>query len=115
MAVFSFSKDESDIFTLRKAPFRMILSRAAEQLTDPFDIEEIRASEAMDGLAFDLIDDEQRTRLVTAVIAGVQTLQQELATGRRLEEPVLPGIDEKLNELLHFLSAHHTGQRGSIG
>lgn len=115
MAVFSFSKDESDIFTLRKAPFRMILSRAAGQLADPLDVEEIRTSEAMDGLAFDLVDDERRARLVTAVIEGVQTLQQEIATGHRLEEPVLPGIEDKLNELLHFLSAHHTGERGSVG
>jgi hypothetical protein len=106
MAAFSFSKNETDIFTIRKAPFRMILSRAAGQLTDPSDVEEIRASEAMDGLAFDLVDEEQRARLTKAVIQGAKSLQHEIAIGGRLEEPVLPGIEEKLDELLHFLGSY---------
>jgi hypothetical protein len=106
MAAFTFSEHEQDAFTLRKAPFRLILARAAARLSDPSDLEELEMAEAMDGLAFDLMDDPQRGRMTRAVSEGVRRLKDEIAAGAPLEETVLPGIDEKLDELQSFLHAH---------
>lgn len=106
MAAFTFSADETDAFTLRKAPFRMILSRAATRLPAPPDAEELEVARAMDGLAFDLMDDDQRVRVGHAVLQGVQALKDEIAAGKTLEEPVLPGISEVLDELTAFLNFH---------
>lgn len=106
MAAFTFSEHAVDAFTLRKAPFRMILSRAAGRLSDPSDIEEIEVAKAMDGLAFDLMEDDQRERVEQAVLEGVRGLRAEIDAGKPLEEPVLPGIGEKLEELQSFLLAH---------
>jgi hypothetical protein len=107
VAAFSFSKDESDAFTLRKSPFRMILSRAESLLTEDSDIEEIRISEAMDGLAFDLIDnDAQRARLAKVIFEATRLLKADIISGKQLEEPTLPGIEDKLDRLLDFLSVH---------
>jgi hypothetical protein len=104
VAAFTFSAH--DAFTVRKAPFRMILSRAATRLPSPSDTEELDVAQAMDGLAFDLMDDDQRVRVGQAVLQGVQTLKEEIAAGTSLEEPVLPGIDEVLDELTAFLKLH---------
>jgi hypothetical protein len=82
------------------------LSRAASQLSDPSDLEEIDVAGAMEGLAFDLMDEQQRARMTQAVLQGVQSLKNDLAAGKPLEEPVLPGIEEKLDELQSFLRAH---------
>jgi hypothetical protein len=62
MAALGFSNDAADIVTFRKAIFRMILSRAKARLTDPVDIEELDVSEAMEGISFELLSEDQRAR-----------------------------------------------------
>jgi hypothetical protein len=104
MAVLSFAKTDADTVTLRKAIFRMILSRAKAHLTDPADIEELELSEAMEGISFHRLDDDQRARLIEAVYLGTQDLTQEVAAGKPTEEPVREGIEEKLDEILALIS-----------
>jgi len=104
VAVLGFSDSAEDVVTFRKAIFRMILSRARSHLTDPADIEELDVSQAMDGLSFELLPDDQRARLVDAVYQGTQDLRQEVAAGKPTEEPVREGIEEKLDEILALIS-----------
>lgn len=107
MAVFSFSCDEADIFKVRKAIFRMVLSRAAAHLTGPSDVEAIRLAELGEGVIFDQIEDpHQRTRLVRALLEGTEELRQQVAAGKPTEEPVLLGAEELLGELVNFLGSH---------
>jgi hypothetical protein len=112
VAAFTFSENERDALTVRKALFRLILSRAANRLSEPSDLEELEVAQAMDGLAFDLMDERQRVRMTQAVLQGVHSLKDEIAAGKPLEEPVLPGIDEKLDELQGFLHAHLSAGSG---
>jgi hypothetical protein len=104
MAVLSFAKTDADTVSLRKAIFRMILSRAKARLVDPADIEELEVSQAMEGISFHRLDDDQRARLVEAVYQGTQELKQQILEGKPTEEPVRPGIEEKLDEILALLS-----------
>ncbi len=104
MAVLSFAKNEADIVWLRNAILRMILSRAKEHLTDPADIEELELSKLVGSLSFELLDDEQRARLVEAVFEATQSLTEEIASGKPVEEPVREGIEEKLDEILALLA-----------
>jgi hypothetical protein len=113
VAALTFSENELDALTVRKALFRLILSRAVRRLSDPSDLEELEVAQAMDGLAFDLMGERQRGRMAQAVLQAVQSLKDEIAAGKALEEPVLPGIDEKLDELHSFLSAQRRRDRGS--
>lgn len=104
MAVLGFSDSAADVVSLRKAIFRMILSRARTAVTDPADIEELELSEAMEGISFELLDEDQRARLAEAVYQGTQSLKQDIADGKPTAEPVQPGIDEKLDEILALLA-----------
>jgi signal recognition particle GTPase len=104
MAVLGFSDDAGDIVSLRKAIFRMILSRAKSHLADPSDIHELNVSQAMEGISFELLAADQSARLVEAVYQGTQDLKKEIAEGETTEEPVRPGIEEKLDEILALLS-----------
>jgi hypothetical protein len=104
VAVLGFSDSADDVVTFRKAIFRMILSRAKSHLTDPADINELDLSQAMDGLSFELLPDDQRARLIEAVYQGTQALRQEVAAGKPTEEPVREGIEEKLDEILALIS-----------
>ena len=106
MAVLSFAKTDADTVSLRKAIFRMILSRAKEHLTDPADIEELDLSEVMEGVQFHRLDDDQRARLVDAVYEGTQDLKQQVLAGEPTEEEVRPDIEEKLDEILALLSRY---------
>ena len=106
MAVLSFAKTEADTVSLRKAIFRMILSRAKAHLTDPADIEELDLSEVMEGVQFHRLDDDQRARLVEAVYEGTQDLKQQVLAGEPTEEEVRPDIEEKLDEILALLSRY---------
>jgi hypothetical protein len=103
MAVLGFSENGADIVTIRKAIFRMILSRARTHLTDPADLQELELSEAMEGISFNLLDGDQRARLVEAVFEGAKSLRDDIAAGRPTEEPTRAGIDEKLDEVLALL------------
>jgi hypothetical protein len=82
----------------------MILSRAKSHLTDPADINELDVSQAMEGISFELLPDDQRARVVEAVYQGTEDLRQEVAAGKPTEEPVREGIEEKLDEILALLS-----------
>jgi hypothetical protein len=104
VAVLGFSDSAEDVVTFRKAIFRMILSRAKSHMTDPADINELDLSQAMDGLSFELLPDDQRARLIEAVYQGTQDLRQEVAAGKPTEEPVREGIEEKLDEILALIS-----------
>jgi hypothetical protein len=104
MAVLSFAKADADTVFLRKAIFRMILSRAKAHLTDPADIEELDVSQAMEGISFELLADGQRARLTEAVYQGTEDLRQDVAAGKPTEEAVRLGIEEKLDEVLALLS-----------
>jgi hypothetical protein len=104
VAVLSFAKTDADTVALRKAIFRMILSRAKERLSDPADIEELDLSEVMEGIQFHRLDDDQRARLVEAVYEGTQDLKRQVLAGEPTEEEVKPGIEEKLDEILALLS-----------
>jgi hypothetical protein len=104
MAVLGFSENGADIVTIRKAIFRMILSRARTYLTDPADIQELELSEAMEGISFNLLGDDQRARLVEAVSEGVKSLKDDISAGRPTEEPTRAGVEEKLGEVLALLS-----------
>jgi hypothetical protein len=106
MAAFTFAQDEPGSFTLRKALFRMILTRAERQLDVEADLEEIRMSEAMEGISFRLLDEDQRMRIAAAVLEGTRQLRTEIAEDRPLEEPVRPGAEEKLDALIAFLRRH---------
>jgi hypothetical protein len=106
VAVLSFAKTEADTVSLRKAIFRMILSRAKAHLTDPADIEELDLSEVMEGVQFHRLDDGQRARLVEAVYEGTQDLKKQVLVGEPTEEEVRPDIEEKLDEILALLSRY---------
>jgi hypothetical protein len=103
MAVLGFSENGADIVTVRKAIFRMILSRARGHLTDPADIQELELSEAMEGISFNLLGDDQRARIAEAVFEGAKSLREDIAAGRSAEEPTRAGIEEKLDEALTLL------------
>jgi hypothetical protein len=104
MAALAFSEDAADIVTFRKAIFRVILSRAKAWLTDPADIEELELSEAMEGISFHLLDEDQRARLAEAVFEGTKSLKEEVDAGKPVEEQVRGGADEKLDEVLALLA-----------
>ena len=106
MAVLSFAKTDADTVSLRKAIFRMILSRAKRRLTDPADIEELDLSEVMEGISFGSLDSDQRARLVEAVYEGAQELKQQVVAGEATEEEVRGGAEDKLDEILALLSRH---------
>jgi hypothetical protein len=103
MAALGFSENGADIVTFRKAIFRMILSRAKAHLTNPADIQELELSEAMEGISFNLLDDDQRARLTEAVFEGAKSLRDDIAAGKPIEEPAREGIEEKLDEVLALL------------
>jgi hypothetical protein len=104
MAALAFSEDAADIVTVRKAIFRMILSRAKARLTDPADTEELELSEAMEGISFQLLDEGQRARLADAVFEATKSLKKDVDAGKPLEEQVRRGADEKLDEVLALLA-----------
>ena len=45
-----------------------------------------------------------RRRWKEAVYQGTRDLKEEVAEGKAIEEPVRPGIDDKLGEILALLS-----------
>jgi hypothetical protein len=104
MAVLSFARTEPDTVSLRKAVFRMIVSRARLYLPDPADSEQLNVFQAMDGISFDLLPAAQRERLVEAVYQGTWDLRQDIIAGRPVQEPVRPGIEDKLGEILALLA-----------
>ncbi len=104
MAALGFSDNAADIVVFRKAIFRMILSRAKARLTDPTDIDQLDISRASEGISFELLDDEQRARLVEAVFEATQSLKEEIESGKPVEELVREGIEEKLDEILALLA-----------
>lgn len=106
MATIAFTDDESDIFVVRKAIFRMMLSRAGSKLTDPADIEEVRMAEFAEGISFDLFEGEQRVRIGHAIFDAAKQLRDDVASGNPVEEAVRPDIKEFLDELVAFLSLH---------
>lgn len=106
MAVIGFSDSAEDVVSFRKAIFRMILSRAKTHLADPADIEELDVSQAMEGISFELLDSDQRARLLEAVYEGTQDLKQQVLAGEPTEEEVRPDIEEKLEEILALLSRY---------
>lgn len=89
----------------------MILSRARVHLADPADIEELDTSQAIGGLSFELLPEDQRERLADAIYLGTRDLRREVAEGKPTEEPVRGGIDEKLDEILALLSRHRRPPR----
>jgi hypothetical protein len=103
MAVISFTDQESDIFKMRKAIFRMVLSRARSRLADPVDIEETQLAELTEGLFLDDMDHSQRGRVGEALLGAVTQLKDEVSAGKPLEEPVRAGIEELLEDLEKFL------------
>jgi hypothetical protein len=103
MALISFAEEESEIFGVRKAILRMILSRTRSRLTDPADIEETRMAETVGAILFDDMNSAQRERLGGAILEAVTQLRAEVSAGKPLEEPVLPGIEERLENLENFL------------
>lgn len=111
MAVLSFAETDADTVLLRKAVFRMILSRARSHLAESADIEELDTSQAMEGISFQLLPEAQRDRLADAVFLGTQDLRRDVAEGKPTEEPVRGGIDEKLDEILALLSRHRRPPR----
>jgi hypothetical protein len=106
VAVIGFSDSAEDVVSFRKAIFRMILSRAKTHLTEPADIEELDVSQAMEGISFELLDSDQRARLLEAVYEGTQDLKQQVLAGEPTEEEVRPDIEEKLDEILTLLSRY---------
>jgi hypothetical protein len=106
VAVIGFSDSAEDVVSFRKAIFRMILSRAKTHLTDPADIGELDISQAMEGIAFELLAGDQRTRLLDAVYEGTQDLKQQILAGEPTEEEVRPDVEEKLDEILALLSRY---------
>jgi hypothetical protein len=103
MAVLGFSDDADDIVSLRKAIFRMILSRAKSHLADSSDFNELTVSQAMEGISFELLNADQRVRLIEAVYQGTRNLKEEVAEGKPTEEPGRAGIEEKLDGILALL------------
>jgi hypothetical protein len=104
MAVLVFADNETDTITFRKAIFRLILDRARARLTDPADLAELDLSEAMEGISFYRLPDDQRARMAEAVAEAVVSLKQDLAAGRPVAEELRPGAQEKLDEVLTLLA-----------
>lgn len=104
MATIAFANDESDIFVVRKAIFRMLLSRAESKLAYPADVEEVRMAEFAEGISFDLNEGEQRVRIGRAIFEAAKQLRDDVASGNPVEEPVRPDIKEFLDDLVAFLS-----------
>lgn len=104
MAVLSFAKTDADTVFLRNAILRMIVSRALKHVVNPADLEELEIAGPMGAISFYLLDSDQRARLAEAVYQGTLDLREEVSEGRATEEPVRPGIEEKLDEILALLS-----------
>jgi hypothetical protein len=103
MALISFAGTAENIVGVRKAVLRMILSRAKSVLSDPSDRQKLDTFLAVDAVMFDeLADPGQRERLIDAVYRGTRMLREDIAQGKETEEPVRPGIEEKLDEVLHL-------------
>lgn len=105
MAVISFGMEESEIFGVRKAVFRMILIRTRSRLSEAADLEETQLAQMAEGILFHDVDRPQRERLGDAVLGAVMQLREEVSAGKRLEEPVRAGIEELLEDLENFLRA----------
>jgi hypothetical protein len=105
MGVLSFG-DESDTVFLRNAILRMIVSRAQKYLLDPADIEALHFSQLIGAILLDHPGDDQWVRLVDAVYKGTQDLKHQVTLGMPTEEPVRPGIQEKLDEILALISCY---------
>ncbi|MFD6158946.1 hypothetical protein ACFWF7_00095 [Nocardia sp. NPDC060256] len=106
MTTISFSPAAEDIFSVRKAVYRMIIIRATKELDYPEDIKELEMSELFDDMSLYSLPQDQRARLQAALLAGTSTLRADIITGRPTEEPTLPGINEKLSELIEFIRTH---------
>ncbi|WP_225848281.1 hypothetical protein [Streptomyces sp. HPF1205] len=95
-----------DSVLMRNAVFRLMLARAVPMLDNPADKDELEMDAAIGGISFDLLEPGQRHRLARAVHAGFLQLKADVTAGVPLEEPVLPGIQEKLDELIEFMARH---------
>jgi len=104
MSLIMFSKEDS--FFVRKAVFRMILSRAKATLRDPVDIEELDLSELTEGISLFRFGDDQRDRLSKALLSGIENLRADVINGRSTEEPLREGIDDLLAELVEYMNSH---------
>ena len=106
MAVLSFGAAESDRIFLRNAILRMIVTRAKVYLTHPADIEQLDFAVLVGALMFEHMTSDERVRLSDAAYQATQVLRNQVAAGEPTEEPVRTGIDEKLGEILAFLSCY---------
>ncbi|MFI9401088.1 hypothetical protein [Nocardia sp. NPDC052316] len=106
MTTISFSPAAEDIFSVRKAVYRMIVTRATKKLTDSADIKELEMSELFDDISLYSLSDAQRARLESALLAGILTLREDINAGRPTEEPVRNGIESVLDELVEFMQTH---------
>lgn len=106
MTTISFSPAADDIFSVRKAIYRMIITRAKKDLEDADDINELEMSELFDDISLYTLPTAQRARLQSALISGASALRADIIAGRPTEDPTLLGIDEKLGELIEFMGAH---------
>lgn len=104
MSVIMFSAEDS--FYIRKALFRMIISRAERFLQDPADTEELTMSELTEGISLFRLPDDQRARLSVALLAGIEDLRADVAAGKPTEEPVRDGAEDLLDELVDYMNAH---------
>ncbi len=91
---------------MRKAIYRMILTRAKQSLDDPDDLHELELSEYCEGISLFSMPPAQRARLGRALLAGVVALRTDIAAGRPTEEPTRIGIEERLSELVEFMKLH---------
>lgn len=106
MTTISFSLKEGDAFSVRKAIYRMILTRAKRSLEDPGDLHELELSEYCEGISLFSMPPAQRARVGRALLAGVVVLRADIAAGCTTEEPTRIGIEERLSELVEFMKLH---------
>ncbi|MFD0366933.1 hypothetical protein [Streptomyces sp. NPDC127114] len=99
---------DEDSATMRNAVFRLILSRVDRLLVDPADLEEVELARAIGSVSFNELEPAPRRRIAIAILEALHQLRSDVSSEAELEEPVLPGIDVKLDELIRFMETHLT-------
>jgi hypothetical protein len=101
-SLLSFSEKPDDIVGINNNIYSLIVPRAIAHASDAADAEEIRQSQFVGGISFDLFSPERRGRLAEAVRLGIQDFKSQVEAGDPLERPVDPGVIEKLDEALRL-------------
>jgi hypothetical protein len=104
-----FAQTDEGTFTLRKALYRMVLSRARRSVSDPADVETLQ--DYYEAVSLFRMEANERARVGDAILQGAVSLRADVVAGKPTEEPVRDGAAEYLGEFIEFMTSHLEDRR----